>query len=71
MFDAGDIEYSEYVANERREEANRCMRLLTHAHQDAQRTGHCHWCVMQPVVKEHLITGYTHADDCELTKEME
>lgn len=36
--------------------------MLTHAHQDAQRTGHCHWCTMS-------ITGfgYTHADDCELT----
>ena len=41
--------------------------MLTHAHQDAQRTGHCHWCHMTQVKDNHLITGYTHADNCELT----
>ncbi len=42
--------------------------MLTHAHQDAQRSGHCHWCHMTPILDYHLIIGYTHVADCELSK---
>ncbi len=41
--------------------------MLTHAHQDAQHTGHCHWCHMTPILDYHLIIGYTHAKLCELS----
>ncbi len=42
--------------------------MLTHAHQDAQRTGHCHWCHMTSILDYHLIIGYTHAKFCELSE---
>ncbi len=41
--------------------------MLTHAHQDAQRTGHCHWCHMTMRIDKHVIVSYIHADDCELS----
>ncbi len=41
--------------------------MLTHAHQDAQQTGHCHWCSMIAITDKHVVASYTHADDCELT----
>ncbi len=40
--------------------------MLTHAHQDAQHTGHCHWCHMTRILEKHVIIGYTHAEDCKL-----
>ncbi len=41
--------------------------MLTHAHRDAQHTGHCHWCHMTPVISKHVVIGYTHAWLCELS----
>ena len=41
--------------------------MLTHAHQDALRTGHCHWCSMTSILDYHLIIGYTHAKFCKLS----
>ena len=43
------------------------LAMLTHAHQDAQRTGHCHWCHMTMRIDKHVIVSYIHADDCELS----
>ena len=41
--------------------------MLTHAHQDALRTGHCHWCLMIPIISKHVVTTYNHAADCKLS----
>ena len=41
--------------------------MLTHAHQASQRTGYCHWCTMIMNTAHHRVTGYTLADDCELS----
>ena len=44
------------------------IEMLKHAYEDAQVTGHCHWCEMKPIIEEHVVVGYTHADDCELER---
>ena len=42
--------------------------MLAHAYEDALLTGNCHWCEMERVVKEHVVVGYEHRDDCELSE---